>query len=449
MKKVVMMIISIITVLVYSQNVYAKDTFKSINKYEEESLNFIYNSYDKKNNKDGLVTAGIYVEKKEEETTEDKDTQIILVKYDTNAKEKWTYKYGKTSEDILFYLNYSYDEEGKINGYILVVNETKEKTETKEVTPIFIRIDLDGKLIEEKPLSLPVNTEIKKVIETYNEESKINGYLVVGSIAGENQRNAFIAKYNLNLDKEWDKQFPHESYSTEIKDIITVNKTNSYRTIMTYTTGKENKYSLISLDSSGNITATLKEDFESNDNPKLLDTKDSYLLYGFNHNVKLKNDKSTSYYVIKYSVEDNIEQWETIGNIPINDEKILEMQTLSEDEKAYLILYINDNDDSIEITRINTSGEIENKIKKINNDYYSINKFLYSNDILYFVGQITCPDDDNCDYNMKSLFLMGTEDKVIEVEEEDNTTIFIIMGSIVLFIVLLYILRRIQKKKEA
>ena len=115
----------------------------------------------------------------------------------------------------------------------------------------------------------------------------------------------------------------------------------------------------------------------------------------------------------------------------------------------YLIIYINDNDDSIEITRINTSGEIENKIKKINNDYYSINKFLYSNDILYFVGQITCPDDDNCDYNMKSLFLMGTEDKVIEVEEEDNTAIFIIMGSIVLFIVLLYILRRIQKKKEA
>ena len=50
---------------------------------------------------------------------------------------------------------------------------------------------------------------------------------------------------------------------------------------------------------------------------------------------------------------------------------------------------------------------------------------------------------------MKSLLLISTEDKVIEVEEEDNTAIFIIMGSIVLFIVLLYVLRKIQKKKEA
>lgn len=449
MKKVVIMIISILTVVFYNQNVYAKDTFKSINKYEEETLNFIYNSYDKKNNKDGLVTAGIYVEKKDDVKIESKDTQVILVKYDTNAKEKWTYNYGKTSEDKLFYLTYSYDEEENINGYIIVVNETKEKTDTKEVTPIFIKLDLDGKLVEEKSLSLPANTEIKKVIETYNEESKINGYLVVGSTTGENKRNAFVAKYNLNLDKEWDKQYPHETNSTEIKDIISINKTDSYRTIMTYIEGKDKKHSLLSLDGTGNTTATIKEDFELNDDPKLLDTKDSYLLYGFNHNVKLKNDKTTSYYVIKYSINDNTEEWETIGNIPVNDEKLLEMQTLAEEEKAYLIMYINDNDDSIEITRINTSGEIENKIKKINNDYYSINKFLFSNDILYFVGQITCPDDDNCDYNMKSLLLISTEDKVIEVEEEDNTAIFIIMGSIVLFIVLLYVLRKIQKKKEA
>ena len=164
---------------------------------------------------------------------------------------------------------------------------------------------------------------------------------------------------------------------------------------------------------------------------------------------KIRENKLYLFDSKKYSINDNTEEWETIGNIPVNDEKLLEMQTLAEEEKAYLIMYINDNDDSIEITRINTSGEIENKIKKINNDYYSINKFLFSNDILYFVGQITCPDDDNCDYNMKSLLLISTEDKVIEVEEEDNTAIFIIMGSIVLFIVLLYVLRKIQKKKEA
>ena len=41
MKKVVM-IICTIAFLFFSKNVYAKDTFKSINKYEEESLNYIY-----------------------------------------------------------------------------------------------------------------------------------------------------------------------------------------------------------------------------------------------------------------------------------------------------------------------------------------------------------------------------------------------------------------------
>ena len=443
MKKVVM-IICIITFLFFSKNVYAKDTFKSINKYEEESLNYIYKSYNKKNNNDGLITAGVYVDKKEEE----KDTQIIVVKYDESAKELWTYNYGKSTDDKLFYLNYSYDENNKINGYILVVNETKEKTDTKEITPLFIRLDLDGKVVEEKLMSLPSNTEIKKVIETYNDENKVNGYLVIGSLPGENNRNAFTAKYNLSLDKEWQKEYPQEGFATEITDIISIDNTSSYRMIMSYEATNEKKYSLLALDSEGSITSTIKEDFESDDNPKLLNTKDSYLVYGYNHNVKLKNDKTTSYYIIKYNLENN-EEWETIGNIPINDKKILEMQKPSEQDESYLIMYINDNDDSIEVTKINKSGEIENKIKKINNDYYSINKFLYSNDTLFFVGQITCPDDDNCDYNMKSLLLISTEDKVIEVEEEDNTAIFIVMISIVIFILLLYILRKIQKKKEA
>ena len=444
MKKVVIMIISIIAILTYGQNVFAKDTFKSINKYEEESLNYIYKSYNKNNKSDGLITAGIYVEKKDEE----KDTQIIIAKYDEDSKEIWTYNYGKSTEDRLFYLTYSYNENNEINGYILIANETKEKSDTKEISPLFIRIDLDGKLVEEKAMALPSDTEITKVVETCNEEKKVNGYIVVGSEKGEVNRNAFLAKYNLNLDKEMEKTYSQESLSSEIKDIISANKTNSYRVIMNYSNENENKYSLLSVDNDGNIESTIKENFESNDNPKLLETEDSYLLYGYNHNVKLKNDKTTSYYIIKYNSSDNIEQWETIGNIPVNDKKVLQMQSLKENEKAYLIMYINDNDNSIEITRVNTSGEIENKIKKINNDYYLINRFLYSNDILYFVGQITCPDDDNCDYDMKSLFLVSTEDKVIEVEEEDNTAIFIVMGAIIVFIILLYILRKIQKKKE-
>ena len=287
------MIISIITILTYCQNVFAKDTFKSINKYEEESLNYIYKSYNKNNKSDGLITAGIYVEKKDEE----KDTQIIIAKYDEDSKEIWTYNYGESTEDRLFYLTYSYNENNEINGYILIVNETKEKSDTKEISPLFIRIDLDGKLVEEKTMALPSDTEITKVVETYNEEKKVNGYIVVGSEKGEVNRNAFLAKYNLNLDKEMEKTYSQESLSSEIKDIISVNKTNSYRVIMNYSNENENKYSLLSVDNDGNIESTIKENFESNDNPKLLETEDSYLLYGYNHNVKLKNDKTTSYYI--------------------------------------------------------------------------------------------------------------------------------------------------------
>ena len=108
-------------------------------------------------------------------------------------------------------------------------------------------------------------------------------------------------------------------------------------------------------------------------------------------------------------------------------------------------MYTNDNDKSIEITKVNSLGEIVEKIKKINNEYYSINKFLYANNTLYFVGQVNCPDDDNCDYDMKALLLISTEDKVIEVEQEDNMAIFIILGTIFIFSILLYILRRKQK----
>lgn len=108
----------------------------------------------------------------------------------------------------------------------------------------------------------------------------------------------------------------------------------------------------------------------------------------------------------------------------------------------------NDNDSSIEITRLNLDGVLENKIKKINNEYYDIGSFYFSKDIIYFVGQISCPEDDNCDYNMKSLYLISTEDKVIEVKEDDNNKIIIISGIIFGLLVTLYIIRKYIKNKQ-
>lgn len=445
MKKVVVVIIGIIMVLTCNQTVFAKDTFKSINKHEEESLEYIIKSYNEKNKYDGLVVSGTYTDKKEDTT----DTQVIIVKYNNDGKEIWNYDYGKSIEDKLYYLTYSYSEENLVNGYLVVAEETKELNDPRETSPVFIKLGLDGKLLEEKSLFLEPNTKVNKVIPTYNEEAIINGYLVVSSTTKDNRTISAIAKYNINLDQLWKKEIIDEYYNLDINDIVSLDKKESYRMIMSYTNQNEKKYSLLNVDSEGNIITSIKEDFDDKDNPHLLELEDGYLVYGYNHNVKLKNDKTTSYYVIKYNLNDE-EEWETIGNTPVNDEKAIEMQILKENDKttSYLIMTTNDNDSSIEITKVNLDGVIENKIKKINNEYYKINEFISSDNILYFIGQISCPDDDNCDYDMKSLFLISTEDKVIEVEEEDNTAIVVIMISLVVFSVLLYILRRYQKKRK-
>lgn len=445
MKKVVVMIISIITFLTFNQTVSAKDTFKSINKYEEESLEYIIKGYNDNNRESGLIVSGTYKEKKDDI----EDTQVFILKYNESGKEVWNYAYGKTTEDKLYYLTYSYNEENQINGYLLVVEETKDTTEQKETSPLIIKVGLDGKVLEEKNLSLNPNTIITKVIPTYNEETKVNGYIVVGSTIIDDKRGTLIAKYDLNLDQVWKKEIKDDNYDSEIKDIVSINKTESYRMIISYTNSTEKKTSLVKVNNEGNIESTIKEDFDPEDSPRLLEVDDYYLVYGYNHNVKLKNDKTTSYYVIRYNINDE-EEWETIGNTPVNDEKPIGMQPFIEDNKitSYLIMTTNDNDSSIEITKIGLDGVIENKIKKINNEYYKINRFILSDDILYFVGQISCPEDDNCDYDMKSLLLISTEDKVIEVEEENNTAIIVILVSIVVFTVLLYLLRRYQKKKK-
>lgn len=443
MKKVVVVIIGIITLLTCNQKVFAKDTFKTINKYEEESLEYIIKGYNEENKNDGLIVAGTYTEKKEKQ-----DTQILLQKYSDDEKELWNYNYGNTIDDKLYYLTYSYSENNIVNGYLLAVEETKDKNDSKETSPLFIKIDLDGKLVEEKLMNLQPNTVVNKIIETCDSESKVDGYVVAGYTIKDNKKISVVAKYNLGLDMLWQKEITDESYDTELLDIV-YQKDNSYRMIISYNNSTENKYKLLNGDSECNITSTIKEDFDSNDTPKLLEIDDYYLVYGYNHNVKLKNDKSTSYYVIKYN-KDNQEEWETIGNTPVNDEKSIELQPLIENKKvtSYLIMTTNDSDLSIEITKIKLDGVIENKIKKINNEYYKINKFISYNDILYFVGQISCPEDDNCDYDMKSLLLISTEDKVIEVKEEDNKAIIVIAVSILIFSVLLYILRKYQKKKK-
>ena len=77
-------------------------------------------------------------------------------------------------------------------------------------------------------------------------------------------------------------------------------------------------------------------------------------------------------------------------------------------------------------------------------NYYDIKDFYIKKDRLYFVGQINCPKDDNCEYDANSLFLVSDEDKVIEVEDKDSTSILAVIG----FLILIPIVILLKKKKN-
>ena len=121
------------------------------------------------------------------------------------------------------------------------------------------------------------------------------------------------------------------------------------------------------------------------------------------------------------------------------------------------MMYRND-DTSFEIVKVDLDGNIIEKIKKIKNEYYSINNFNNKDRTIYFVGQINCPEDDTCEYDSTSLFLISDEEKVIEVETDTNINIVVLcMGIVALAAIILLIRRRkvidkeiskMQKKKK-
>ena len=452
MKKVVLFIIGII-ITMSSLDVSAKDDFYSLNKHQEETFNYIIDSYNNKNENDGLLGAGIYSKKEViKENEEYLDTQIMLVKYNKKGKVIWEYNYGKTIEDTLYSLTYSYNEQNQVDGYLLLVEETKEKEEIKETSPIFLKIDLKGTEVKEQPTNLPTNTTITKIIPTYNSSNTIDGYIIVGS-KKEEKEIGFIAKYDKDLNQVWIKDYNDENYNKiEVTDIIPIkedNITKSYVAIAYLENQTEKKHIMFKYDIEGNIQETVKEDFEEKDTPKLLEIDNSYIVYGYTNEVKYKNDFSTSYYIIKYN-SNNEEEWETISNTPTSNKKPLQMQVVrnNNEVKEYLIMSTNSTDSSYEITRIGKDGIIKNKVKKIVNEYYDIKSFLFEDEVLYFIGQVNCPEDDNCDYDMKSLFLISTEEKVIEVKEQDNNIILTITGVIISIIILIYLIKTIKNKKE-
>ena len=455
MKRIVTIIICIISILFISNfNVYAKDTVFSLNKYSYEELEFIEESYNKKGDIDGMVSTGTYL--KELVDVDDKeyeDYQVMLIKYNDSGRLEWKYSYGKTIEDRVNSLSYTYDIDGNIKGYLLVVPKTKNVNENNGNTPVFITVDLEGKEEDIKESNL-INTEINKMIVISNSNKK--EYILVGHKEINSKEVGVIAKYDSQLNLIWEKELTGDKNI----DIVDVAYTKDDNGVINYilVSESDNNYKIIKYDNTGNFIKEIKSDFETKDRPQVISSNKGFVLYGITYEVKLKNNKTTSYYLEKYNLNEE-KEWETIGDVATNPNSNLTLKEIIIDDKIseYLMMYRND-DTSFEIVKVDLDGNIIEKIKKIKNEYYSINNFNNKDRTIYFVGQINCPEDDTCEYDSTSLFLISDEEKVIEVETDTNINIVVLcMGIVALAAIILLIRRRkvidkeiskMQKKKK-
>ncbi len=407
MKRVVVFITIIITIFICNYNVNAKDTLYSINKYKEERFDFIESSYNKKGNTDGQVVAGNYLKETKNEKNVDikEDYQIILVKYNHEGEKNWDFSYGKNSSDSIDYLTYTYNSEGKVDGYLIAMkksNEVSDDSETSnqdEEIGIFLKIDLDGKLVWEKENKISDYVAINKLIPTYNDNQEFDGYIAVATYkTSDSDVNATIIRYDKEYNVIWEKK-NKSAKDTEISynDLVNIyqdNKIIGYAVIENEVS-KENTTSRLLKFTKDGDKEVLREDLEKYQSAYLKETPNGYLLFGSTKEVKLKNG-DYSYYLINYDSE-NKELWETIGDIPISEKGSLKLLTDSKDGKIteYLLLYQNLTDSSIEVIKFDQDGIFTNKIKKISNEYYTITDFQSAKDVLYFIGYLSCPEDDN------------------------------------------------------
>lgn len=415
MKKVILLGISILT-LFLGKKVYATDTMVSYNKYQEETLDWILPSSEE----DGYLVAGSSKQKKNSQE------QVMILMYGKDSTLKWDYIYHKTGESKLKGMSYSYSSDHKVDAYLfLIENEEVEKKER-----VLLKLDLEGQLVEEKIIEVRNSEEDKSWIELND------GYLLTEI----EEEKVFLTKYDFSLNVVWKKRVNDESYK-EVRDVVFIKEQGIFLLLE-----KEENFEIIRCNLDGTMVKKIKEDFEKEDSPHLKEDNSSLLLYGSTNEVKLDNKTSSSYYLKKYDLEGE-ELWETIGDTPMEEDSILKLDVLQED-KGYYLLIKNDSDDSYEVLEFDIEGLLKKKVKKIKNDYYDFHNFITNGTTIYFIGQIDCPEDDNCDYHENSLFLISDEDKVIEIKENDSTFIIIFTTVVVLATITIYIIRKKKEQKE-
>ena len=425
MKKVsILLIVFFFSIL----NVNAKDNVISMNKYLEENFLFIEDSYDKDLTKDGVITGGYYLEEKEEDEEKYNDKQVIIVKYDNKGNLVWKYTYEKLREDNLDFLTYSYDNNGNIDGYLLGVSN-EEEIETS-----LIKLDLEGKVILEKPLTINNEVKVNKIV--YDS----NNYILIGN----NTTNGYLIKLNSNLDIVLDKKSDDLVFYKDLTKITKDNNTIGCALIRTLNDNDE----LVRLNINLDLEKVIKS-LEEYNVSYLTNSNQGFILYGITSEVKLKKGDS-SYFIINYNEEDS-EVWESIGDISVNKEKLIKLLPITKDNQIskYLLLYSNENSNNLEVVNIKIDGEIGEKIKKVYDKYYLLSDFRLKQNTLYVVGQINCTEEDTCDYNKNSLLLISTEDKVIEVKDNDSKNILIVIGVFILLIVGTVFLKKKKRLKNA
>jgi hypothetical protein len=452
--KRLLLITVMILIFIFNINVYAMDSVYSLNKNKDEKFTIITKSYNDKHEVDGIIAAGNYCEETKE-NEDDKTTienyQLMIVKYNKDGKVKWNFKYGNTSKDELDYMTYSYDEESNINGYIIVLKNSYNISlpqEEKESLSTIIKISLDGKKVWEKNSNVNKKETITKIIPTFNEENKNEGYVGIGTT---NDGSAMIVKYDKEFNVVWDKEYKNPDYEInsyeDITNIYEENKIIGFVVVRKQENikDKNKQIDLIRFDKDGNEIKNIDNTLNKYDTVNLQTSDNGFIIYGKTSDLKLKKG-TTSYYIIKYS-SDNTEEWETIGDVILDDNgKVVVNPIINENKiEGYHLLCTNEEDASTYVIKIDEEGNIKKKIKKITNEYYDIEDFLIHKDVIYFVGQIICPEDDNCEYDTNSLFLVSDEDKVIEVKDNQSANVLIFIG---VFIIGCFGISFLRKRKK-
>lgn len=418
MKKVILLILLFILSI---QNVSAKDTVFSINKYAEENLTIIKDSYNSEQKKDGYLVAGTIVKDKKVE----ENKEFILTKYKKNGNISWIYQYENNINETSINLNYQYNEDGLI-GYLVELEILNEENIPKS---IFLTIDLEGNLLEEKETNLEENESIQEIINIQQD-----GYIAISNIIDNNiVKKSRLIRYNKDLEIIWIK----EEIEAKYKKIIELSEEGYLILREKQTEDKTPLLDIIKVDKEGNNIEVKQTNLEKYQSLSLLSLEDAYIIYGLTPEVKLKNGQY-SYFINKYN-NNGEELWELIGDDPVKDKNLIQLNFI---DNKLLLSYKNASDNSYEVIKVTDDGVIDKKVKKIHNDYYKLNYFLSNKNTLYFVGQINCPEDDNCDFDNNSLFLISDEDKVIEVKEKDNNNILISFGILLLMIMGMIIIKK-------